>query len=51
MGFGAFADLEAMVRDQVATLRDEPVLLDVPIHGLVYDVGTGRLIPVEGASR
>jgi carbonic anhydrase len=43
MGFGAFPDLEAMVRDQVESLRDEPVLLDVPVRGLVYDVATGRL--------
>ena len=43
MAFGSFADLESMVREQVEILRDEPVLLDVPVHGLVYDVGTGRL--------
>jgi len=42
-GFGAFDDLEAMVRDQVQILRDEPALLDVPIHGLIYEVETGRL--------
>jgi carbonic anhydrase len=43
MEFGAFADLEAMVREQVATLRAEPAILDVPVHGLIYDVDTGRL--------
>ena len=46
MGFGAFADLDAMVREQVELLRDEPALLDVPVHGLVYEVETGRLRPV-----
>jgi carbonic anhydrase len=46
MRFGAFADLEDMVRDQVAILRDEPTLLDTPIHGLIYEVETGRLRPV-----
>jgi carbonic anhydrase len=46
MTFGAFADLEAMVRQQVERLRNEPALLDVPIHGLVYEVETGRLRPV-----
>jgi len=43
MVFGAFPDLDAMVREQVEILREEPVLLDVPVHGLVYDVATGRL--------
>ncbi|TAK00341.1 MAG: carbonic anhydrase [Chloroflexota bacterium] len=45
--FGAFADLEAMVREQVRVLRARPDLLRVPVHGLVYDVATGRLSPVE----
>jgi len=47
VGFGAFGDLEAMVRDQVAILTDAPALLDVPIHGFVYEVETGRLRAVE----
>jgi carbonic anhydrase len=41
--FGAFEDLEAMVRDQVEVLRAEPALLQTPVHGLVYEVETGRL--------
>jgi carbonic anhydrase len=45
--FGAFADLEAMVREQVRVLRGRPDLLRVPIHGLIYDVATGRLSPVD----
>ena len=45
--FGAFADLEAMVREQVRVLRARPDLLRVPIHGLIYDVTTGRLDPVD----
>ena len=43
MAFGAFEDLDAMVREQVGILEHEPALLDVPIHGLVYEVETGRL--------
>lgn len=43
MGFGAFTDLEAMVREQVEILLDEPAVLEVPIRGLVYEVETGRL--------
>jgi carbonic anhydrase len=46
IGFGAFDDLDAMVREQVEILRDEPALLDVPIRGLIYEVETGRLRPV-----
>ena len=46
MGFGAFDDLDTMVREQVKALAAEPALLDVPIHGLVYEVETGRLRPV-----
>jgi carbonic anhydrase len=41
--FGAFADLEAMVREQVRVLRARPDLLRVSIHGLIYEVETGRL--------
>ncbi|HET7182496.1 MAG TPA: carbonic anhydrase [Candidatus Limnocylindrales bacterium] len=46
MGFGAFEDLEAMVREQVEVLRDEPVLLETEVRGLIYEVETGRLRPV-----
>lgn len=41
--FGAFDDLEGMVREQVAILREHPALRRVPVHGLVYEVETGRL--------
>ena len=43
MDFGAFDDLDATVRVQVGVLAAEPALLDVPIHGFVYEVETGRL--------
>lgn len=48
--FGSFADLEAMVREQVEILLDEPALLATPIHGLIYEVETGRLRLVTGAA-
>jgi carbonic anhydrase len=41
--FGAFASIEEHVRSQVAVLRTHPWLKRVPVHGLVYDVATGRL--------
>jgi len=47
MGFGAFDDLDAMVHRQVEILTTESALLDVPIHGLVYEVETGRLREVR----
>ena len=43
MAFGAFDDLDTMVREQVEILRDEPALLETSVRGLVYDVETGRL--------
>jgi carbonic anhydrase len=45
--FGAFDDLEEHVRDQVAILRSHPAIRDSVIHGLVFDVATGQLYPVN----
>ena len=44
--FFSFADVEAHVRAQVEVLRTHPWVNRVPVHGLVYDVATGRLQPV-----
>jgi carbonic anhydrase len=44
--FGSFDDLEQHVRDQVAHIRAHPWLGDAPVHGLVYEVETGRARPV-----
>ena len=41
--FGSFNDLEQSVRASVERLRSHPWLRPVPIHGLVFDVSTGRL--------
>jgi carbonic anhydrase len=46
--FGSFDDLESHVRDQVARIRAHPWLGDAPVHGLVYEVETGRARPVTG---
>ena len=46
MAFGAFEDLDEMVREQVARLATDARLLRVAVHGLVYEVETGRLRPV-----
>ncbi|MHB8459154.1 MAG: beta-class carbonic anhydrase [Candidatus Limnocylindrales bacterium] len=39
----AFPDLEANLRAQIERIRAHPWVKDVPIHGLVYEVETGRL--------
>jgi carbonic anhydrase len=40
--------VEENVRQQVAAIRSHPWLKrDVPVHGLIYEVETGRLRPVE----
>jgi len=41
--FHAFPDLEANLRAQVERIRAHPWIKDVPVHGLVYEVETGRL--------
>jgi len=41
--FGSFDDLEARVRASVEQLRTHPWLKPVPVHGLIFDVSTGRL--------
>jgi len=43
MGFGSFGDLHASIRDSVEILRTHPWLKRVPVHGLAFDVATGRL--------
>jgi carbonic anhydrase len=44
--FGAFDSVEASVRAQVEILRGHPWVRRVPIHGLVFEVETGRLVEV-----
>lgn len=45
--FGSFDNLEPHVRDQVARIRTHPWLGDAPVHGLVYEVETGRARRVD----
>jgi carbonic anhydrase len=44
--FGAFADLEGTVVAQVEILRTHELIRRVPVHGLIFDVRTGRLTVV-----
>lgn len=41
--FHAFGELEANLREQVDRIRAHPWIKDVPVHGLIYEVETGRL--------
>ena len=43
LGFGGFDDLESSVRHQVERVRTHPWIRRVPVHGLVFEVETGRL--------
>ena len=44
--FGSFEDLDEFVRAQVARLRAHPWIRRVPIHGLVFEVESGRLFEI-----
>src|SRR5919201_2035272 len=46
--FLAFPDLQVNLREQVRRIRDHPWLKDVPIHGAIYDVESGRLTAIDG---
>jgi carbonic anhydrase len=46
-----FADLKQSVIDDVRRIREHPLVPRyIPIHGYYYDVKTGRLVEVAGAS-
>jgi len=46
--FLPFGDLEASVREDVATIRSAPFIpKDIPVSGFIYDVRTGRLHEVS----
>ena len=43
-----FTDLAQSVRDDVARIRKHPLTPDtVPVHGFIYDVKNGELVPVD----
>ncbi len=44
----AFRDLAQSVRDDVERIRNHPLVdKSIPVHGFIYDVKSGKLIPVE----
>ena len=45
--FLPFKDLEQSVRDDVATIKNSPLLLkNIEVSGFIYDVKSGKLVPV-----
>lgn len=49
--FLPFSDLQGSVREDVERIRRSPLIPeDVSIAGYTYDVDTGALTPVEGAT-
>ena len=45
--FLPFKDLEQSVREDVATIKNSPLLLkNIEVSGFIYDVKSGRLLPV-----
>ncbi|KAL2205235.1 putative carbonic anhydrase [Sarocladium strictum] len=47
IAFLPFGDLKQSVIDDVNLLRKNPLVLDVPITGYIYDVKTGRINKVD----
>ncbi len=43
LSLGAFSDLETSVREQVDRIRAHPWTKDGPVHGLIFEIATGRL--------
>jgi carbonic anhydrase len=42
-----FPDLEANLRAQLGRIRSHPWVKDVPVNGVIYEVETGRIRPVN----
>lgn len=43
LAFHAFPELETNLRTQVERIKSHPWIKDVPVHGVIYEVETGRL--------
>lgn len=41
--FLPFGNLEQSVRDDINIIKNSPLVDDVPVHGYVYDVATGKV--------
>jgi len=46
IAFLPFNDLKQSVLDDIQLLKDNPLVLDVPITGYLYEVETGKIVKV-----
>lgn len=46
IAFLPFKDLKQSVLDDIQILKENPLVLDVPITGYVYEVETGKIVRV-----
>jgi len=46
IAFLPFSDIRQSVLDDIALLKQSPLILDVPITGYIYEVETGRIVRV-----
>ncbi|KAJ5125582.1 Carbonic anhydrase [Penicillium atrosanguineum] len=46
IAFLPFGDLKQSVLDDVKSLKESPLVLDVPITGYLYEVETGKIVKV-----
>lgn len=44
MHFGSFSDLHTHVKRQVERIQTHPWIGNIPVHGLIYDVETARVV-------
>ena len=50
--FYSFPNLEANVKNQIDKIKSTPFLpTDIPVHGFVYDVRTGKIKQVSAAAQ
>ncbi|KAE8381414.1 carbonic anhydrase [Aspergillus bertholletiae] len=47
IAFLPFGDFQQSVLDDIKWLKESLLVLDVPITGFLYDVGTGKIVRVE----
>ncbi|KPM46494.1 hypothetical protein AK830_g195 [Neonectria ditissima] len=47
IAFLPFGDIKQSILDDIAVLKKNPLVLDVPITGYIYDVKTGEIAKVE----
>ncbi|PKY07132.1 carbonic anhydrase [Aspergillus campestris IBT 28561] len=47
VAFLPFGDLRQSVLDDVKLLKENPLVLDVPVTGYLYEVESGRIVKVE----